>query len=166
MCMWTRIIFFCFLAAVCGWRNQATAQTGTPSKELLDVDRAFARATSDRGLEGWMSYLSDTVVISLSEPMQPVGGTENVRKHFASLFAIPGFTMKWEPDSAYIFSSGITGYTTGRYTIVTPNSLCRCTNTEYGSYVSVWRRPEGGEWKVKAFIPSLEGGMGCGCSRD
>jgi len=161
--MWHRFPIVCLLIVLPGWAK-LTAQQAAPSEELLRLDRAFARATLDHGLDGWMSHLSDTVVVSLSEPMEPIGGWRNVHKHFSTLFAIPGFTMRWRPGEAHVFSSGKTGYSAGTYQFVIPNPLCKCVNDERGTYVIVWRRSETGEWKVKAFVPSVESGTGCGCA--
>jgi ketosteroid isomerase-like protein len=156
----------CVLGFLLGSASQASAQNINATQELLKVDAAFARATSERGLEGWMSYLSDTAVISQPASMEPVSGIEKIRDRFAPLFAIRGFAITWKPRRAHVFASGNTGYTSGTYKWDTPDPDCQCTNSETGNYVTIWRRMNASQWKVTAFIPLGDYGIKCGCSRD
>jgi ketosteroid isomerase-like protein len=160
-----RILFLGFVVALSGPGGQAVPQVDTTSsQQLLNRDVAFARATSERDLERWMSFLSDSVAISFENPTAAIGGEESVRKHFAPLFATQGFEMEWKSGRSYVSPFGSIGYTTGVYELGFPNLACKCTNSQKGTCVVVWQHStDGTEWEVRAVIFSSEGGIGCGC---
>lgn len=140
-----------------------SAQAQTRHPDLLKVDRGFDSIIAKRGLEGWMSFMSEDTVLSLWDPLQPLAGREAIRKFLTDYFAIPGMEITLKPNAAHLSPSGNTGYTVGNYEWVIPNTVCHCTNHFRGTYIAVWRLGNDAQWKVKSFTVVEESGMGCGC---
>jgi len=115
--------------------------------ELMEADRAFARDTAERGLEGWVSWFSDDAA-----RFAPAGkiarGLEAIREQDAPSFADPAIRLVWEPTGGGVFDDGDHGFTVGRYDLVQSTEGSPAATLSRGSYVSIWRRDSAGGWKV------------------
>ena len=79
-------------------------------------------------------------VVLLRENSMPVVGKPGLIKLYGD--ANPqGINFKWEPLGGNIAQSGELGYTYGIYTIKQDSVL------EKGTYVSVWKKDNEGNWK-------------------
>ncbi len=110
----------------------AFAQSADNPVKAADI--AFAQATKERGLEGWMSFFADDAYVGTNPSVR---GKEDLRKYYQGLFARRDLKFEWTPDHAEVFASGIMGYTSGRYTMSFTN-FQGTTVTQTGSYVTVW----------------------------
>ncbi len=119
------------------------------AEQLLDADRAFARAVASGRLDAWVSFFGDSG--TQFRAGRPVVGRAAVREFMAPAFADTTWRLTWEPHRAEIAASGDLGYTIGRY-----ESRHRdASGTEVvrtGSYVTIWRRQPDGQWKVAVDI--------------
>lgn len=122
---------------------QTDAALDARAPDLFAADRAFARDTAARGLDGWLAWLTEDAA------RVPLGGSEVPRGKAAIAasdgpsFAPGSPELRWDPTAAGLFADGVTGYTTGRYEVVTAAGEV----VARGAYVSLWRR-EHGEWRV------------------
>ena len=113
---------------------------------LMEVDRAFDRATAAKGIEGWVEFAADDAVF-LPEGADFVRGREAVRKFYAPMFSRKGFTLRWEPVEAVVSASGDLGYTLGRWksTGISPEGK---PVTGHGKYLTIWKKQQDGSWKA------------------
>jgi uncharacterized protein (TIGR02246 family) len=112
----------------------------------MTADRAFAKATAERGVDGWLEYFAeDGAMLPAGQPI--IRGHQAIRDLMSAAFEAEGFELRWEPTEADIAASGDLGYTIGRYerTVTGPNGT---QQTTVGKYVSIWRRQEDDTWKV------------------
>jgi ketosteroid isomerase-like protein len=129
----------------------ATACGGAPSadaagEEMLAADRAFASATAERGIEGWLEYFADDGAVYRADEI--ARGRDAIRRVTGPLLADTTVRLVWEPDEAVAAPDGRFGYTSGPYRLV---RLADDSMLGHGRYLTVWRRtPEG--WKVVADI--------------
>src|SRR3954447_14496277 len=109
-------------AAAGGWAFATSQQPPAPKPdaktELMDADRAFATATGEKGIDGWMSFMADDAV-----RVQPLGGKAfvgkaAVREVDAEMFKDAKRKLQWEPTDGGAFADGKHGFTTGRYKVV------------------------------------------------
>jgi ketosteroid isomerase-like protein len=115
-------------------------------KSLLEADRAFARETQIRRLEGWMGAFADSALpIRPNQPL--VRGKELIRERMGPAFADTTFALTWEPALAEISGSGDLGYTVGLYQR-SQSGVDGKTVVSTGKYISIWRRQGNGGWKV------------------
>lgn len=115
-----------------------------PTEVLRADDRAFFRATRERGLEGWLAWFAADAVV-----FPPAGalaiGSDAVRKHYASLGGFPAKDFTWDPTEAGIAAGGDFGWTRGHW-----GSDASGKPVWAGEYLSVWRKEKDGAWKVVA----------------
>jgi ketosteroid isomerase-like protein len=136
---------------------------------LLQLDRDFALAASEKRLDRWMNFMMDsTVIFGSTGSTGHFVGKEEIRNYYGSLFAMPDFSISLKSQSAEILPSGRTGYTKGTFQWRLPDHKCRCVNEERGTYLAVWERdpscpPPNGPWKLKALFPAPEDGSNCAC---
>ena len=116
-----------------------SSQQDSFEKQLRDADLAFAKATAERRLDGWMEYFAaDAAVL---QDGKTITGTESLRAYYEPLFADKNFNLSWTPTNAEASKDGTMGYTYGDY------EARRGSKTSRGMYLTIWRK-EQGKWKV------------------
>ena len=140
------VVAVCICLVACG-----PAADVQDEAEVMETDRAFARATAARGVEGWVSYFAeDGIMVS---GLAVVIGQDSIRALMTPAFADSTYSLRWEPTRAEVAGSGDLWYTLGtfesRRTDADGNVVIRT-----GSYLTVWRREQSGEWKVALDIGS------------
>jgi ketosteroid isomerase-like protein len=121
-------------------------QVGPATVEgLMEADRAFNRATTERGLDGWLScFAEDAVRLDLRGEV--VRGLAAIREKDSAMFADPLFRLTWMPTDAGLYRDGEHGFTRGRYRVIRQDGEDPVVISQ-GTYLSIWRR-QSGEWKV------------------
>jgi ketosteroid isomerase-like protein len=115
-------------------------------RELLEVDAAFSRATTERGLEGFLSFFSEDAAI-LSSDARTITGKPDIRSHYSKAFSTPGFKIAWTPAEAHLHGVGELGYTYGTFQITTRDES-GCPSSRTGQYCTIWRKQPDGAWKI------------------
>lgn len=136
----------------------AAAEAATPPPgldttrgSLLEADRAFARATAESRIEGWVSaFAPGGVMVSGT---RTIGGLPAIRELMAPAFRDSTFSLSWDPTFAAASAAGDLGYTIGRYE-TRRRAADGSERIATGSYLTVWRRQADGTWKVEADIGS------------
>lgn len=113
-------------------------------RELMEADRAFARDTALRGVDGWVSAFAEDGKMVGGGPI--VEGHEAIREAMEAL-SRPGYSLTWEPVFAEAAASGDLGYTHGTYRREVRREEGE-PFVETGRYVTIWRRDSGGAFKV------------------
>jgi ketosteroid isomerase-like protein len=116
-----------------------TSQQDSFEKQLRDADLAFAKATAERRLDGWMEYFAADAAIL--QDGKTITGTQGLRAYYEPLFADKNFNLSWTPTNAEASKDGTMGYTYGDY------EARRGSKTSRGMYLTIWRK-EAGKWKV------------------
>jgi ketosteroid isomerase-like protein len=116
--------------------------------DLLKREEEFARATAERGLEGWLSFFAEDGAQLL--PNQPVvRGHAAIAEAMAAVLADRSLRLSWEPVYAEVARANDVGFTYGDWRLVKEDEdrlLAR------GKFMTVWRRGRSGEWEVVADI--------------
>jgi uncharacterized protein (TIGR02246 family) len=113
---------------------------------VLGADRAFAKATAERRLEGWLEFFAE------DGAMFPAGsaiakGEEQIRTLMGPVFEEESYSLTWEPDGSEVSLGGDLGYTHGTYrSEVTEPEGTKSVST--GKYVTIWRKQADGQWRV------------------
>lgn len=118
-------------------------------RELLAADRAFARATAERGAEGWASFFLEEG--EMLAPGSRLRGREAVREAMRAALDASGDRIEWEPEEADPAASGDTGITIGRYRTWGSGPEGPVAR-DSGRYVTLWRRDRAGRWRVRLDI--------------
>jgi ketosteroid isomerase-like protein len=120
-------------------RNMAGAVTA-----VRDADLAFAKATKERGVDGWVEYFADSGV--MIGPGHNWVGRAAIREVMAPELGDTTLSLTWRPVSAEVSASGDLGYTIGRWERSWRGK--DSTATLRGTYVTIWRKQGDGTWKV------------------
>jgi len=76
---------------------------------------------------------------------QLLKGKEAIRLQYES-FPRKGSRLEWVPDFADVSVSGDLGYTYGKYTLTSTDSVGQVTKNE-GVFHTVWKRQSDGKWR-------------------
>lgn len=89
----------------------APADVEAVGDTLMEADRAFARATAERGVEGWVAVFAPggAMVRGAGE----ITGDAAIRDAMAGFLADTTVSFTWEPVRADAAASGDFGYTIG-----------------------------------------------------
>jgi len=137
------LICLCVLASASGAADR-------DPKVLIDAEHAFAKATAERGLDGWMEFMAPNAVELGTEPLV---GADQIRAAMTKQFKLPGFKITWAPTKAEFLGTGDFGYAIGRYEV-------RFTGDDgkpvvrKGTYLTTWQQQKDGKWKVVSDIGS------------
>ena len=133
----------------------AAARDADTAEAVRAADRALAKvACIDKNLDAFVASWEPSGSMMMANA--PVAtGTQAVRAAFAPFFALPGFHCEWEPTRVEVARSGDLAYSTGAYTNGYTDPQGRAV-VHSGSYVTVWRKDAGGQWRV-AFDATASG---------
>lgn len=112
--------------------------------ELFAVEKEFCDMAQRAGVEkAFVYFAADSSVILRGE--QLIKGKEAIRKKY-SLFPTKGVKLVWRPNFADVADSGDLGYTYGKYTYTSTDSMGIRHSSE-GVFHTVWKRQADGRWK-------------------
>ena len=134
-----------FSLVAAGW-TIGIIHIASERRKLLEVDAAFSRATTQQGLEGFLSYFSEEAAI-LSSDAGTITGKPDIRSHYSRAFSTPGFKITWTPAEAHLDGVGELGYTYGTFQITTRDESGR-PSSRSGQYCTIWRKQADGAWKI------------------
>jgi ketosteroid isomerase-like protein len=116
-------------------------------KALMEVDREFLSATvSSQAFQAYRKYLSDDARLHRNGAMPLIG--EDAIAYFLSK---NNFSLTGEPIKSDVAESNDLGYTVGRYEMKKGGAV----DAQKGYYVRVWKRDEGGRWKVVVEVSNV-----------
>jgi ketosteroid isomerase-like protein len=118
------------------------------TKVLIDAEHAFAKATAERGIDGWMEFMAPNAVILGAEPLV---GLDQIRAGMGKHLATPGMKLTWEPTKAEFLGKGDIGFVVGRWERQF-NGNDGKPQVMKGSYLTTWQQQQDGSWKVVSDI--------------
>lgn len=118
---------------------------------LMEADRAFDKATLERGLEGWLEWFSDDARVNGAQG--EVVGKAQLREFYKGMFAQKEFSIRWQPLHEELSADGAFGYTYGVSQISFRDEKGQLQERR-GRYLTVWRKQKDGKWKVITDIGS------------
>lgn len=110
---------------------------------LLEVEKAFSDMSLEKGMLEAFTWFADKEVVLLRPESYPIIGKDALAESMAGV-ADSTFSLTWEPTDARIAGSGDLGYTFGVYTM---KVLGEAGAESKGTYVTIWKKNEEGEWR-------------------
>jgi ketosteroid isomerase-like protein len=136
---------FAALAAVLALTGCEGKKNGAgAAMAIRNADLAFAKATAERGVDGWVSYFADSGVMVI--PGRNVVGRSAIRDLMAPELGDTTVSLTWRPVSVEVSPGGDVGYTIGRWDRT--SHVDASAPVRHGSYVTIWRKQGDGTWKV------------------
>ena len=114
-------------------------------KSLMEADIQFDKDAAAKGLDGWMSHFGDDARTMIAKKGE-IAGKQALFEHYKTMFATPGFSLRWKPIYAYASNDATLGFTYGTWKSKS-QAADGTTQEGSGNYVTIWRK-EGGKWKV------------------
>jgi len=112
--------------------------------ELFAVEKEFAIMAQIEGVEkAFLHFAADSAVILRQNKL--LKGEEAIRRQYET-FPRKGAKLEWTPDFVDVSSSGDLGYTYGKYTFTSTDSIGHATQRE-GIFHTVWKRQPNGKWR-------------------
>ncbi|HKI88440.1 MAG TPA: nuclear transport factor 2 family protein [Draconibacterium sp.] len=108
--------------------------------QLFEADKSFSATSEKIGYAKAFIEFAHPEVVMLRKNSMPVIGKQALTKLFENAHS-EDLNFTWKPLGGDIAQSGELGYTYGIYTIK------QDTVVEKGTYVSVWKKDENGQWK-------------------
>lgn len=116
--------------------SQAT--TESLRREVVEVERAFARSMADRDASAFAGFVSPEAVF-FSGPV-PLRGKEQVVAYWARYFAAPDAPFSWEPADVEVLASGTLALSSG--------PVHDRAGKPLGRFTSIWRLEAPGRWRI------------------
>jgi len=110
---------------------------------LMQADRDFAKATAEKGVDGWMSYMAPGAVLLGAEPKV----TPDAIRATMTEELQPGAHLSWQPTKADFIGDGDIGYTIGRFQFSATGKDGKPISFK-GAYMTTWQKQKDGTWKV------------------
>ena len=132
----------CFLPAC---HKGSPDQSASSIDAVRAADSAWEKVFSGRDLEGAVAAVEPAG--SILAPNAPIAtGPDAIRALFASIYAIPGLSLHWQPTRIEAARSGDLAFSSGGYvmTFTGPTGPI----TDRGKYATVWRKQADGTWRV------------------
>ena len=136
-------IFFACLALHSCEEKKAGLEGGAAlqEKKLLATDKAFSDLSEQKGMKAaYIDYIDSNGVL-LKPGLLPVVGANAI--DFLIQQNDTTFKFTRQPQSAVVAASGELGYTYGVFSY----RLNSSDSTQYGTYVSIWKKQSDGSWK-------------------
>lgn len=121
------------------------------SKELMEVNRQWAKAASP---EAFFGFISNTALVMASDKSVSKGH-EEIGKTLAEFQSLPGFQITWEPQEAHVSSSGDLGYSVDRI-LVTFDGKNGEKVKLFEKGVTIWKKDKNGDWKMEVDIWNID----------
>lgn len=100
-------------------------------------------AQSEGVQKAFVYFAADSAVILRKNHL--LKGKEAIRFQYVS-FPKNGSKLEWAADFADVSASGDLGYTYGKYTLTSTDSVGKTTKNE-GVFHTVWKRQPDGRWR-------------------
>ena len=142
------VLTVCSLALLAPSCKQQPAPDTRAADEaaIREADSAWSKVAEANQVDEHLAYfLDDAVVLGPNEPMAT--GKEAIREMVGGMFAMPGFSVKWQLTKVEAARSGDFGYSMGTYELSMNDPKGR-PMADRGKYVTVWKKQADGSWKV------------------
>jgi len=107
-------------------------------QQVRETEQAFAQTMAERDFEAFVSFLSPEAIFFSGDAA--LRGSEAVATAWKPYFEQADAPFSWEPGTVEVLDSGSLALSSGP--VQDPAGKC------VGSYTSIWRLEESGQWKI------------------
>jgi ketosteroid isomerase-like protein len=113
-------------------------------KEIKQTEKDFEKMVAEKGItEAFYYYAADSAVKDFGDTL--IIGKDNIHEFYKNQ-AKRKITLNWTPDYVYASESGDLGYSYGKYTYHSIDSVGQELKS-VGYFHTVWRRQGLGKWR-------------------
>ena len=118
---------------------------GDPTAALKAADQGWSKASQDKNLDQFMTFVADDIYMSGPDGKW-AHGTAAVHDAWAGMFKDANFKLSWTLEGAEVAKDGRMGYTRGTY------SGSMGGKPVAGTYTTVWKKGADAKWRVAVDI--------------
>ncbi|MGC2613806.1 MAG: SgcJ/EcaC family oxidoreductase [Terracidiphilus sp.] len=122
-------------------------------KAITDTEVQANQAWAAKDLEKVMAFYADDAVL-MTPGMDAVRGKDAMRTTLKDMLADPAVSLTFQSSKVDVAKSGDLGYTEGTYKLTVTNPATHKPISDYGNYVTTFRKQADGSWKAVADIAS------------
>jgi ketosteroid isomerase-like protein len=112
---------------------------------LMKLSRDWSAKVATAPVDDWIDFWAEDAVM-MPPGLPPVRGKAAIRQYVETAAKLPGFQIRWEPESVFVSQSGDLAYMIER-NVSTFNDPHGHPVTAYGKVVTVWRKDADGSWR-------------------
>lgn len=125
--------------------SQPKPDVEAEGEKVMQLSKEWSEAASGGDVEKTVSYWADdAIVMSAGQPTYK--GKDAIRRMVEESVKIPGFSIRWEPQSVEVSESGDMAYLIEESQISFTDSTGHPV-TQKNKAVSIWRKQADGTWK-------------------
>jgi len=112
---------------------------------LMKLSRDWSAMVATAPIDDWIDFWAEDAVM-MPPGMAPIRGKAAIRAYVESAAKMPGFQIRWEPESVSMSQAGDLAYMIERNVTTIDDAEGRPI-TSHGNVVTVWRREPDGAWR-------------------
>jgi uncharacterized protein (TIGR02246 family) len=112
---------------------------------LMKLSRDWSAMIATAPIDHWIDFWAEDAVM-MPPGLPPIRGKAAIRQYVETAAKLPGFQIRWEPESVCVSQSGDLAYMIER-NVTTINDPQGKEITTHGKVVTVWRREADGSWR-------------------
>jgi ketosteroid isomerase-like protein len=113
-------------------------------KEIVETEKAFADMAREVGIqEAFTAFADEGAVLNRGDAI--ISGRDSISIFYSERLK-GDVKLEWRPDFVEVSRSGDLGYTYGKYTFTSFDSLGNASKS-HGIFHTVWKKQEDGTWK-------------------
>lgn len=147
---------FLVLSVGCEKFTPEAVDVDTEKAAVLAADQAWSNTVGD--LDTFMSFFAEDARFLPPDGPQATGRDE-IRQSFSALAALPGFSLTWSANFSDVSGGGDLGYSVGTFEMIV-DGPGGSPAARTGTYTTVWKKQNDGQWKVVSDIPNFDSPAG------
>ena len=115
------------------------------AESLMNLSREWSAKVASAPVDEWIDFWAEDAVM-MPPGLPAVRGKAAIRQYVEAAGKLPGFQIRWEPESAYVSKSGDLAYMIERNVTIVNDAQGNPVMT-HGKVVTVWRKGADGSWQ-------------------
>jgi ketosteroid isomerase-like protein len=111
----------------------------------MNLSREWSAKVASAPVDEWIDFWAEDAVM-MPPGLPAVRGKAAIRQYVEAAGKLPGFQIRWEPESAYVSKSGDLAYMIERNVTIVNDAQGNPVMT-HGKVVTVWRKGADGSWQ-------------------
>lgn len=139
-----------FFAMILSWalsncNTDSTSQANKAKTEIEQAEKDFDKMAAEKGIAEAFWFFADSNAVIKRGNDSLIHGKEGIRNFYSGDFYKKA-TVTWSPDFVDASASGDMGYTYGKYTWRSTDSMGKVLEAK-GIFHTVWKKQPDGSWK-------------------
>jgi len=122
----------------------ATAANADPGEDVRCREIGFSRSAENRNMQAFRSFIDADARFVSNEVLR---GVDAVAEAWAVFFTDPGPTITWRPKIVEVLDNSTLALSRGPYRVLSQDADGNMVES-WGTFNSVWRVNEDGQWRV------------------